>query len=99
MITTQANIMTDLLIQIASTVIGGIILALIFFLVKDRLFGLPGLSGLWTFQVTTETTSYNPFKNMSLTYLVLLIQEGNHLSGTGEKIKEVMATGTREFVG
>ncbi len=95
----QSNIMSDLLVQIAATLIGGLLLAFVFFLIKDKLFRIPALAGLWTFSAITEKTSYNPFKSMTLTYLVLLVQEGNRLIGTGEKIKEVSSSGTREYEG
>lgn len=94
-----SNIVNDLLIQIASTIVGGILLAFIFFLVRDRFYQLPTLSGLWTFHAKTENTSYNPYKDMSLYYIVILTQEGNRLVGTGEKIKEMSSKGVREYEG
>lgn len=95
----QSNLMSDLLVQIAATLIGGLLLAFIFFLIKDKLFRTPALAGLWTFAALTDKTSYNPYKGMTLTYLVLLAQEGNRVIGSGEKIKEVSTNGTREYEG
>jgi hypothetical protein len=94
-----SNIISDLCVQIAATVIGGILLAIIFFVVRDRFYRLPALSGLWTFRAVTERTSYNPYNEMSLYYLVLMVQRGNRLSGTGEKIKEKTSSGTKEYEG
>jgi|ERR1051326_426102 hypothetical protein len=99
MITQSTSIVVDLSVQIVATVIGGIVLALIFFLVRDKIYRLPALSGLWTFWSTTETTSYKPYREMHLVFLVLLVQEGNRLTGTGEKIKEVTSSGIKEYVG
>ena len=95
----QSNLTSDLLVQIAATLIGGLLLAFMFFLIKDKLFRIPALAGLWTFSAVTEKTSYNPFKDMTLTYLVLLVQEGNRIIGSGEKIKEVSVSGPREYEG
>ena len=97
--TESANIITDLLVQISATIIGGILLAVIFFFVKKKYYRIPTLAGLWTFRATTEKTSYNLFKEMSLFFLVTLVQEGNRILGTGEKIKEITYSGTKEYEG
>ena len=73
------------------------VLTVLFFFVKEVVFSLPSMNGLWTFEMTTVSTSYNPFKKMKLTYLVLLIQEGSSLSGTGEKIKEIASGKARVY--
>ena len=91
------NPLLEFWIQIASTIIGGIILTFLFFYLKEFVFTLPIMNGLWTFEATTMSTSYNPYKQMKVTYLVLLIQEGNSLSGTGEKIKEIAGGKEHEY--
>jgi hypothetical protein len=85
----MGNLMLEFWIQLAATLAGGIILTILFFLMKEVVFPLPVVNGLWTFEATTISTSYNPYKQMKVTYLILLIQQGNMLSGTGEKIKEI----------
>ena len=89
----------EILVQVIATIIGGIFLAILFFIYKEKINRLPSLSGLWTFKISVESSSYNPYKEMSVSYIVLLIQEGNHMSGTGEKIKDVMSGKTTEYVG
>lgn len=89
----------DLTAQVLATVIGGLLLTLLFFLARDKLFPLPSLSGLWTCEATTERTAYKPYEGMVLWYAVLLVQEGNRVSGSGEKIREASVQGKREYVG
>ena len=89
----------ELAIAVGGTVIGGVLLALIFFLSNDFLFRLPALSGLWTFQSETCLTSYNPYKGMKLTYLVLLWQEGHAIYGSGEKVREDVKGAIRNYTG
>jgi hypothetical protein len=36
---------------------------------------------------------------MSLYYIVLIVQEGNRIIGTGEKVKEVTSEGEKEYEG
>jgi hypothetical protein len=80
--------MMELLIAVVGTVVGGLVLAAIFFLLSDFVFPVPILSGLWRFETQAFLTSYRPYQGMKLTYLALLWQEGNVVLGTGEKIRE-----------
>jgi hypothetical protein len=84
---------------IGETVVGGIVLALLFFWFSDHVFKFPQLSGLWRFELTTEQTSYNPYRGMKLTYLVLLSQEGPALQGSGEKVREDVGGVVRTYTG
>jgi len=89
----------DFLIQVTSTVIGGSLLTIFFFLAKEKLFRLPQLSGLWTLDSTTALSSYKPYVQMKLTYVLLLAQQGNTIDGTGEKVKEVSLAGEKNYTG
>jgi hypothetical protein len=77
-----------IVVGILGTVFGGILLALFFFFLSDFVFKLPAVSGAWSFESETLSTSYNPYKGLKLTYLVLLWQEGRVIHGTGEKVRE-----------
>ena len=88
-----------MIVNIISTVIGGLLLALIFFLLKEKVFRLPNLNGNWIFETITNKSDYNPYNNMMLRYYVLLWQEGNRIKGTGEKIFEKTNTQEIEYVG
>ncbi len=82
-----------------ATVVGGLLLAFVFFLLNDFCFRLPALSGLWTFESETQKTAYNPYKGMKLTYLVLLWQEGHAIYGSGEKVRENVGGVVRAYTG
>jgi hypothetical protein len=91
--------MANFILSIFSTVLGGLLLALIFFLLKERVLRIPKLSGNWIFEKTTLRTGYNPYRNMVLRYYVLLWQEGNQIKGTGEKIYEKANGQKKEYTG
>lgn len=90
-----ASFWADLL----ATVVGGVVLAVLFFLAKERLFPLPKLTGRWYLEQTTQTTAYTPYAGMTLRYVVMLWHEGNRVEGTAEKIYENSSTGERTFSG
>jgi hypothetical protein len=90
-----ASFWSDLL----ATVFGGIALALIFFLAKEKCFSLPNLTGRWFLEQTTQTTAYAPYEGMVLRYVLMLWLEGNRVEGTAEKLYENSSTGEREYIG
>lgn len=90
-----ASFWADLL----ATVVGGVILAVLFFLAKERLFPLPKLTGRWYLEQTTQTTAYTPYAGMILRYVMMLWRDGNRVEGTAEKIYEKSSTGERTFSG
>ena len=75
-------------LEILATVIGGVVLSLMFFVFSDFIHTTPNLSGRWYFVNETRSTSYNPFRGLKVTYTVLLTQEGAKVFGTGEKIED-----------
>ncbi len=84
--------------DILATIVGGVALAILFFIAKEKLFPLPKLTGRWYLQQTTQNTAYNPYTGMVLRYVVMLWCEGNKIEGTAEKIYEKSSTGERSFV-
>ena len=86
-------------VNLISAVIGGLVLALLFFLMKEKVFPLPDIVGRWYFEIRTENTAYRPFQDMKLTYVVMLWREGHVVHGTVEKIHEDSSTGERDYVG
>jgi len=95
----MCQLMGELTIQILATVIGGLVLAFLFFVSREWIFPYPQFCGAWTSELTTHSSSYRPYDNMKVTYIVLLAQEGAHLSGTGEKVEDQTAEGTHRYVG
>ncbi len=85
--------------DVIATVLGGIILAVLFFWSREKLFSLSNITGQWYFEVQTTKTVNNPYMGMKLRYVAILWQEGPHIKGTTEKIYEISSTGEREYIG
>lgn len=91
--------MLSILSSVVSTVVGGVILAVLFFLVREKVFPIPDHSGRWTVISKTEETNYKPFAGMQLRYTVILRCEGSNIYGTSEKTFEQSSQGPRTYVG
>lgn len=87
--------MHEILINVIGTIIGGLILTLILFLLNEYAFPKMNITGEWKTITIIEKTSYNPFKNLIVEYKIHLIQKGYELSGSGEKIKDIKPDGTQ----
>jgi hypothetical protein len=85
--------------SIVSNIFSGILLAVLFFFAKEKLFGLSNITGRWFFQTTTQHTAYKPFEGMVLRYIAILGREGTRIAGTIEKVYERSSTGERQYVG
>jgi hypothetical protein len=82
-----------------ATVVGGSILTLLFFWIREKIFPLPRIDGRWYFEMRTTSTSYKPYEGMVLRYVAMAWLEGYRVEGTAEKIHEHSSTGIRDFVG
>lgn len=89
----------EFLANLLATVLGGAVLTFVFFFLKEKVFPLPDITGMWFFEVTTKETIYKPFENMKLRYVAVVWREGTQLHGTVEKIHENSFTGERDYVG
>lgn len=89
----------NFLYSLLATVIGGVILAFLFFWIREKAFPPADLTGRWFFEMRTIRSAYNPYKGMVLRYVAMLRREGNRIEGTVEKIYEISSTGEREYVG
>ena len=85
--------------KVLATVMGGVGLSLLFFVFSDFIYTTPNLSGRWYFVNEIESTSYPKFKNLKVYYTVLLMQEGDKIYGTGEKIKDELNGVTSKYNG
>lgn len=85
--------------SLLSDLIVGILLVFIFFLYKEKISPIMDISGVWYSRTNTLKTVNNPFKNMILGYKIFVLQEGQKLEGTIEKIYENSTTGEREYIG
>ena len=85
--------------NVAATVVGGILLAVILFLAHEKFFPLPNIMGQWYFQIHTTESEHIPYNNMTLEYVAVLWQQGNRVQGTAEKIYEDSSSGKIEYTG
>lgn len=85
--------------DILATVIGGVILAVMFFWFREKVAPLPKITGRWYFEMHTVKTSYNPYNGMTLRYVAMLWCQGSLVGGTVEKIYENSSAGERDFDG
>jgi hypothetical protein len=88
-----------LLSDIIATIAGGVLLAVLFFLGKEKWFPLPDVAGRWYFEARTVTTAYRPYDGMILRFVAMLWREGHTVQGTFEKVYEKSSTGERTFTG
>lgn len=86
--------------DVVATVIGGVILAFLFFLFREKVFRLMDLDGSWVYEQTTKTSDFNPYIDMTVRFLVLLARDGNKIFGSAEKVYERTANGNEiNYVG
>lgn len=85
--------------NLASTILGGILLTVIFFLFKEKFFSLPVVAGVWECETIINETGYNPYRGMKVWYKITLLQSGTSVVGMGEKDREVAAKGAYEYSG
>jgi len=92
-------IFDSFLSDVLATLLGGVVLALMFFWAREKLFPLPNISGRWYFEAKTINTSYNPYSGMVLRYVAMLWREDQIIHGTIEKIHEKSSAGECSYVG
>lgn len=80
---------------VVGNVLSGILLAVIFFFFKERVFCIPKIGGILYLKQITEETAYNPYKGMELQYMLSIRLEGNKVYGSAEKIYEDASIGKR----
>ncbi|MCY3673900.1 MAG: hypothetical protein OXH65_05740 [Paracoccaceae bacterium] len=88
-----------LLTEVAVTFISGVLLAITFFLVREKCFALPKIEGRWFIETRTVKSDYNPYKDMILIFEVMLWREGNLIHGTAEKVHENSASKQGNYIG
>jgi len=86
--------MTCLINDIITTVISGIVLTLILFLFKEYLLPKKNITGEWKTKLKIKESSFNPFINLGIEFKIHLLQNGNEIIGSGEKIKDINQDGS-----
>lgn len=86
--------------DILATVIGGGILTLIFFVLREKVFKSLDLNGSWVYDQITTNSDFNPYNGMTVRFLALLAYDGITIYGSAEKIYDKTSDGTeREYTG
>jgi len=85
--------------DILAAVLAASLFAFLFFLVREKCFGIPDVTGKWYFEIRTDSSLYNPYIGMVLRFVAIIWRDGNRLSGTTEKIYENSRNGERSFIG
>lgn len=75
--------------DILNPIIAGIILAVLFFLMRDHINKRTNLSGKWKMYETTLGSDYNPYLGMKLVSTVNILHSEKNILGSGEKISEL----------
>lgn len=83
--------------EIIATVISGLILTLLLFIINEFILPQKNLTGEWLATVVINETSYNPFRKLKLQFKIHLLQMGNQILGSGEKIKEIYIDGSEKI--
>ena len=94
---TKEQFALNFLYSLLATIIGGGVLAFLFFWLREKVFPLPKITGRWFFETRTVNSSYKPYKGMILRYVAMLWMEDNRIGGTMEKIYENSSTGERVY--
>jgi hypothetical protein len=86
--------------NIISSSIAGLIVIFIIFIYKEKIKKITDFSGLWYIKTVTKETKYNTYKEMILIYQITLLQKGQDLEGTAEKIYEkTEKKGSKKYIG
>jgi len=91
--------MNELLLNIVGTIVGGLLLTFLLFILNEYCFPKKNLTGEWDAMIKIEKTSHTAFENLKIIYKIHLLQKGYELSGSGEKIKDILPDGNEtEFL-
>lgn len=74
--------------DICTGVLSGVVLTVLFFLMREWWHPVPRLSGTWYFETHTETSTLSTYRGLRLKYEATVLQAGSEISGSTEKIFE-----------
>ncbi|WP_158268106.1 hypothetical protein [Limnohabitans sp. Jir61] len=84
---------------LAANIAGGVALSILFFVLREHIFTMPNLVGVWECKHVVATTDYRPYTGMIVWYRIVLWQDNERIFGTGEKDREDSSTGVRTYTG
>ena len=73
---------------VVATIIGGILLTFLLFAFDEWVRPKPNITGEWVIETYTTQSNYLPFKYVKEEFKLDLLQKGNEILGSGEKVKE-----------
>lgn len=95
----DANFYSQFFPELTATICGGIVLAAFFFLLKEQVFSLPSISGVWECKQITAKSASKAYVGMTVVYHIVLLQEKEKILGDGEKDHEDGPNGVRSYSG
>jgi hypothetical protein len=79
----------ELLINnILATIISGILLTFILFLIKEHILPKKNITGQWKTILKINKSSYKPYNNLNIEFNIHLLQNGTQITGSGEKVRD-----------
>lgn len=78
---------------IISTILGGIMLALLLFVFDEWVFPPKNLTGEWSITTTTLSSRYKPFENVKQEFIFEFLQKATDIIASGEKSEEINPDG------
>lgn len=75
--------------EVFTTIFTGIVLAIIFFLIRDYISRRTNLSGKWKMYETTMSSDFNPYIGMKLISTINILHSEKNIIGSGEKTSEI----------
>ncbi|KKT86586.1 MAG: hypothetical protein UW86_C0028G0008 [Microgenomates group bacterium GW2011_GWA1_Microgenomates_45_10] len=73
--------------------LGGLAVVLFLFFYKELFRSNKNLSGEWGVINTVENSDYNPYVSLKVIWKMHILQNGDSVSGSGEKIKDIQLDG------
>ena len=58
----------------------GLLLLIILWFIKEKIYYIPDISGIWEMKLIYKKTDYNPYKNMEVTYKMFINQNNNYIT-------------------
>ena len=80
----------DISVEVVGAIIGAFLISILFFTFSDFIFKAPNLNGKWYAITSTDITHHKPFQGMILIFEVIIHQKGENISGTAERIAEIV---------
>ena len=85
----------NLLYSVIANILAAIVVAFIFFLLKDVFFKFPEFNGRYYLKLIVEETDYNPYREMEMHFLIYFSSSNGELVGGGERIYEDSSRGMK----